>query len=794
MKKLLTALLTALFWLPALAGGHGLPRIHENFDFDWRFRLGELPGADAPALDDGEWRTLHLPHDFSIEQPFEQQMGGSMGYLPGGVGWYRKSFDVPADYRGRKISILFDGVYHRSDVYVNGRHIGFYPYGYIGFEYDLSPYLNYGGGNVIAVRVDHSDAASSRWYSGSGIYRSVWLTVTDPVRVQTWGTYITTPEVSMEMATVNIVTTLENNGNGRKNVTLENIILNHNGERINSSSVAVSLPKGSNTDVEQRLAIPDPILWDLDNPYRYTMRTLVVSDGEVVDSYESPFGVRWFEFDPDRGFFLNGRHIKMKGMNLHEDAGALGVAVPYRANERKMQILKEFGCNAIRFSHNPPSPDMLELCDRLGFLAIDEAFDKWKSGYYSEYYDRWWQTDLGSMIRRDRNHPCIVLWSIGNETVEQNDTGGEGTRMAETMRDFVHGLEPTRPVMAAIASANVAQMPYLKNGFAESLDVVGFNYMEPWLDRIHEENPDWVIFGSEVMPFYYGRDDSVRDYFPYNPWNDYARKDYLFGYFIWAGVDYIGESSGWPSKGWPTGPFATTMREKPRAAYLRSEWNDAPMVRITVADQSLPIDPGKDHWSWPHLADHWTFPQYTGHIIQVQTITNCEEVELNVGGIWTGRRRTEDYANNTIVWYVPYPHDWQDGRITARGFIAGREVASYELCRAGDAVRMDIVPDRSEIRADGKDLVYINVELKDNAGVVVPVQDRTVHFEMSGPGRIMGVDSGDLRSCESYKGDSHTTYFGFVQAIVQSEREAGEITVTVRADGLPDNSVRITSR
>ncbi|MCD8174116.1 MAG: DUF4982 domain-containing protein [Alistipes sp.] len=793
MKKLLTALFAALYLLPAIAAG-GEPRIHENFDFDWRFHLGDEQGAETPSFDDSGWRTLHLPHDFSIEQPFEQQAGGSMGYLPGGVGWYRKSFEVPADYRGKKVSVLFDGVYHRSDVYVNGRHIGFYPYGYIGFEYDLSPYLNYGGENVIAVRVDHSDAASSRWYSGSGIYRSVWLTVTDPVRVNTWGTYVTTPDISMEMATVNMVTTIENNGPGKRNVTVENIILNHSGEKINSSATTVSLPKGKATDVEQRLAIPDPILWDLDKPYRYTMRTLVVADGELLDSYETLFGVRWFDFDPDRGFFLNGRHVKMKGMNLHEDAGALGVAVPYRANERKMEILKEFGCNAIRFSHNPPAPDMLELCDRLGFLAIDEAFDKWKSGYYAEYFDRWWQTDLGSMIRRDRNHPSIVLWSIGNETVEQNDMSGEGTRIASMMRDFVHELEPTRPVMAAIASANVGQMPYLKNGFIDSFDVVGFNYMEPWMDRIHADNPGWVMFGSEVMPFYYGRDDSVRDYFPYNPWNDYAEKDYLFGYFIWAGVDYIGESSGWPSKGWPTCPFATTMREKPSGAYLRSQWNYAPMVRIAVADQSLPIDPGKDHWSWPHLADHWTFPQYAGHIVQVQTITNCEEVELNVGGIWTGRRRTEDYPNNTIVWYVPYPHDWQGGRITARGFIAGREVTSYELNRAGDAVRTEITADRSQIRADGKDLVYINVELKDEAGVVVPVQDRIVSFEISGPGRLAGVDSGDLRSGESFKGNSHSTYFGFVQAIVQSEREAGEITVTVHAEGLPDNTVRITSR
>ena len=338
-----------------------------------------------------------------------------MGFHPGGIGWYRKTLDIPAEEKGKRISILFDGGYHQSDVYINGKHLGHYPYGYIGFEYDLTKYVKFGQENIIAVRVDHSNSPSSRWYSGSGINRSVWLTVTDPVRVETWGTYITTPVVEKNKAEVKIVTTLENTSFTKK-VTLENIILDATGKQVATTSSIASASRGKKTDVSQTLSLPNPSLWGVDSPYLYTMRTLVKIKGKIVDNYETTFGVRTIHFDKDKGFFLNGENIKLKGVNLHEDAGALGTAVPYRANERKLEILKEWGANAIRLSHNPYAPNMLENCDRLGILVIDESFDKWKGGYYSRVFDEWWHIDLGSMVRRDRNHPSVIVWSVGNET------------------------------------------------------------------------------------------------------------------------------------------------------------------------------------------------------------------------------------------------------------------------------------------------------------------------------------------------------------------------------------------
>lgn len=776
--------------------GQELPRIHENIDFDWKFNFGEVENGSAATLNDSGWRDVNLPHDFSIEQPKSQRAGGQMGFHPGGIGWYRKTLDIPADYRGKRVTILFDGVYHQSDVYVNGKHLGHYAYGYTGFEYDLTPHLKYGAENTIAVRVDHSDSPTSRWYSGSGINRSVWLTVTNPVRVETWGTYITTPVVEGGKAEVKIVTTLENTG-GRKNVTLENVILDANGRQVASASSASAVPKGKK-DVEQTLALPNPSLWSPDSPYLYSVRTLVKIDGRVVDNYESTFGVRTIRFDPEKGFFLNGENIKMRGVNLHEDAGPLGTAVPYRANERKLEILKAYGANAIRLSHNPYDVSMLELCDRLGFLVIDECFDKWKSGYYSRMFDEWWKINLGSMIRRDRNHPSVVIWSVGNETSEQNDMTGEGTARAKMLVDFTHQLEPTRPVMIAIASGNLTETPYFHNGYADTPDLIGLNYMEALFEDVKKEHPEWIFFGSEVLPYYRGRTDQVRDYdFRRNPWYDAKENDWVPGYFIWPGVDYLGES-GWPDKGWPGGVFETTLREKPRGAFLRSEWNPEPMVRIAVVDPNLNIPQPRDLWTWPRMIDHWNFPQFANQLVQIQTITNCDEVELFVSSVtprgtqqrFSARRRRADFDNNTIVWYAPY----FPGKIYAKGYIDGKEVAYYELNTAGEKKELRLTADRTEITADGRDLSYIDVELVDENGVVVPNDEVEITFEVTGSGSLVGLDNGFVASDYAFKGNVYDTYFGRAQAIVQSGRTPGQITLKAKAEGLPEAVIVINSK
>jgi beta-galactosidase len=365
----------------------------KSFDFDWKFSLGDAIEAKNTKFDDASWQQIQLPHDWSIKQPVSKEnsgrswMEGAMGYLPGGIGWYRKNFVVSKNYENRKVVIQFDGVYHQSDVYINGKHLGFHPYGYTTFEYDLTPYLNYGGQNTIAVRVDHSNSPSSRWYSGSGIYRHVWLKVTSPIHVDTWGTYITTPHISENESTINIATTINNSSQRPVEVSVQNQIVDKQGKKLAITKSQLEIKPLEQGPILQSLKISKPRIWSLEAPYLYSMETTVKVNGKTVDQYKTSFGVREIKFDADKGFFLNGKNIKMKGMNLHPDAGSLGTAVPDRSYLRRLQILKSYGVNAIRCSHNPPTSEFLDMCDSLGFLVIDEAFDKWKGMYYSKYFD-----------------------------------------------------------------------------------------------------------------------------------------------------------------------------------------------------------------------------------------------------------------------------------------------------------------------------------------------------------------------------------------------------------------------
>jgi beta-galactosidase len=769
-----------------------LARITDRFDFDWKFILTDVPEAKEPGFDDAAWTDVRLPHDWSIGQSFVENNWrlGSMAYLPGGIGWYRKSFELPAEQKGKRIYIHFDGVYHQSDVYVNGKHAGFHPYGYTGFEYDITPYIHFGKKNVIAVRVDHSNSPSSRWYSGSGIYRHVWLKVLNPVHVANWGTYVTTPRIERESAAVNVRTSVENHSGKSRTVVLDSEIRTVEGHVIVQTSSSVILVGKGKKEVSHNLEVSNPRLWSIDEPVLYTLVSIIRENNQEIDRYETPFGIRDIRFDSDRGFFLNGKPVKMKGMDLHQDAGSLGTAVPDRSFERRLQILKEYGCNAIRCSHNPPAPEFLDLCDRLGFVVIDEAFDKWKSGYYAQYFDRWWEKDLSAMLLRDRNHPSIVLWSIGNEVAEQNDTTGVSVQRMKMLQDCVHKTEPSRKVTMAIAPNDIKTRLYNANGLNDAVDVVGYNYQEQFFFDDHRQYPNRIIYASEVFPYYRSSRERVREYEERNPWYDTAGNDFIAGYFIWAGVDYLGESSGWPSKGWPTCPFDVCMFEKPPGAFLKAVWNeDKPVLNIAVVDQSLNLDPGKDHWTWPKIASHWTFPQYRGEVLKLQTITNCDEVELWVNRTSMGRRKLTNYPNNTIEWralYIP-------GKVTAKGYNKGVEVIACELTTAGKPVRIELTADRTALKSDGQDLSHVTVRLLDENGTVVPNDDRVVTFSVEGNGELIGLDNGDLRSNESFKGNTRTTYFGKALAIIQSDRTKGVIRLKAQVEGLPESVVAISS-
>lgn len=762
----------------------GAERLHQSFDFDWKFTLAAPAGAEAPGFDDSAWTSVQLPHDWSMSLPYlspEEGGKGSMGFMQGGLGWYRKTFAVPAAWKGRRVSLEFDGAYHRATVYVNGREVGFHPYGYTAFAYDITDYLIPGGENLVAVRVDHSDCPTSRWYSGSGIYRHVWLNVTDPVHVGLWGTYVTTPAVSAEQASVRVETTVENDSSKPVAVLLGSELRSPSGRVVARRASEAALPAAGRETVIQELTVDAPELWDLDSPLLYTLVTTVRRGGKVVDRYETPFGIRDIRFDPDKGFFLNGRSVKMKGGDIHQDAGSLGAAIPDRAQERRVRLMKETGFNAIRCSHNPPAREFLDACDRLGMLVIDESFDKWKSGYYAEWYDAWWARDLAAMVLRDRNHPSVVLWSVGNETREQGDMTGEGTARLQALRAECERLDPSRKV--AVTTAPDYKRTFDKNGFNAAVEVVGYNYQEPFYDSDHAQFPDRIIYGSEVFPYYSAGQERMREYIERNPWYDYAARDFVFGYFMWAAIDYWGESSGWPSKGWPTGIYDVCMREKPSAGFFRAVWKEDPLVRLAVEDPSLPLDRGKDMWTWPLLASHWNFPRHDNpQMVELDVFTNCDEVELFVNDVSLGRRRTADFPNNTIKWRTPY----KPGSVVARGYRDGVEVAVDELRTAGDAVAIRLRADRTDLAADGQDLSHIDIELVDAQGLVVPDADRPVRIRVEGAGRFLCMDNGDTADGGAQLRPDKPSCFGRALAVVQAGRAAGPLRVTASADGLPD--------
>ena len=773
MKKVILTCLS-LIWVISLLAQKEV-RLKENFDFDWNFSLSDNQKYADRTYNDESWERIQLPHDWSIKLSFDKKMGGSAAHLPGGIGWYRKQFKLPRSYNGKVISILFDAICHQSDVYINGHHLGFRPYGFCSIEYDLTPYLDYDGENVIAVRVNRSGVKDvARWYTGSGIYRHAWLQVTNPVHVATYGTYVTTPSVSEDKAEIRIMTTLENELKKVQTVSISHLILDNQGKIVAKSGTEKTLfEAGQSIKITQNLTLNYQRLWTLEKPELYTLETTVKANGKVTDLYKTPFGIRTIAFDSEKGFLLNGKQVKLKGMCLHQDAGSLGTAVLDRSYERRLEIIKEYGCNAIRCSHNQPSPEFLDMCDRMGFVVIDEAFDKWKSGYYEKYFDEWWQRDLENMILRDRNHPSIILWSIGNEVTEAWEQGNEGIKRAEMLRDFVHKLEPSRPVTLAAQNNH-------RGEFSAVADVVGYNYLEARLLTDRKNNPKQRFLVSEELPYYSGAEGNIRSYTVNNPWNVVAAHDFIAGGFIWSGVDYLGEAS-WPSHGWPNGLFDICMFEKPRAAFHRAMWNPEPMVGIAIIDQSLDIDHGRDLWQWPKMVSHWSFPhRYFGLIMEVRTTTNCEKVELFMNDKSMGVYNTVDYPNHTIIWNVPYT----PGKLVAKGYNGNKIVATKQLITSYKTTDILLKQDRTEIKADGQDLSHVAVQLCDKDGNPVQVDDRKLTVSVEGDGTFRGLDTGDLRRETPFGSNELKTYFGQALIIVQSTRKAGQIKVNIQVEGI----------
>ena len=778
-------------------------RSRENFGASWKFHLGDIQDAEQLDFDDSDWRDLDVPHDWSIEGEFSKEHPATPGggALPGGIGWYRKTFKLPESENDKLSFIDFDGVYMNSDVWINGHFLGHRPYGYISFRYDLTPYLNYGDAkNVLAVRVDNSLQPNSRWYSGSGIYRNVWLVRTSRVFVDHWGTFVTTPTVSPDSADVNAKTTVMNASRVGETVTLTSVILDADGNRVAQASSDQTIDKNTSVEFSHDLDVQNPELWSIESPTLYTRHTRVAVNGKIVDDYKTPFGIRTFHFDVEKGFSLNGQSMKILGVCMHHDLGCLGSAINVRALERQLEILKDMGCNAIRTAHNPPAPELLDLCDRLGFIVMDEAFDMWKmqkTTYdYSLYYDEWHKDDLVDFIKRDRNHPSVFIWSIGNEIREQWDESG--IAMAQELAGIVRKLDNTRPITSGL------NYPEPDNYIIRSgaLDLIGFNYHHRQFVEFPDTFPGEKFIGAETgsalatrgaydmpsdslriwpkdwrVPEKYNKDYTCSSYDNCRvgwgsthlaTWKLIATHDYLSGMFYWTGFDYLGEPTPytWPARSSYFGIVDLAGFPKDAFYFYQAEWTDKPVLHLFP------------HWNWQ-----------SGDTVDVWVYTNLGKVELFLNDQSLGAK--EKSGNDPHLWWRVH---YEPGEIRAVGTQADGETLTKAVKTAGEPAALQLTADRNAIQADGQDLSFVTITVLDADGTIVPKADNLIQFEISGPGVIAGVDNGHQISHEPFKADYRKAFNGQCLAVIQSTGEKGEIELIAASDGMDAVSLGIQAR
>ena len=789
-------------------------RLHRRIGQGWRFHRGDAPGAQAPDFDDTSWRIVDLPHDWSIEDlppleaeapevelceeaptsprvrsgPFDSSSvgGGAVGYTVGGVGWYRKTFVVPESFRGRRLFVLFEGIYMCAEVWINGVPLGSHAYGYTSFHLDLTPGLRYGEPNVLAVRVDTS-GKTSRWYAGSGIYRHVWLTATGPVRVAQWGIAVSTPEVRAHDALVCVKTALRNAGETAVKAAISHHVLDGGGEVVAHGEEHSALESGAQVTVPVELRVVSPALWSPDTPALYRLVTRVHVGDEVVDEIETPFGIRSFAIDAGSGFVLNGRPMKLRGGCVHHDNGPLGACAYDRAEERRVELLKAAGFNAVRTAHNPPSPAFLDACDRLGMLVLDEAFDCWKLGKnpedYHRFFDGNWRDDLASMVLRDRNHPCIFAWSIGNEVTEQVNAEAEGADLAGELAATVRELDPTR--MVAIG-AHPGTDPWEKlDPLFAHLDLCGYNYKWERYSPDHQRVPARVVAGTESFPNRC-----------FESWMATVDSPYVIGDFVWTSLDYLGEVAlghthyegdpnqyaAWPWTAANCGDLDICGFRRPQSYYREIAFGEPNRIACFVA---TPVPEGRQEvvygWGWPNEWPSWTWPGSEGRPLSVRVYSSCPRVRLLLNGRDLGEKPTGRETRFTATWEVPY----EPGRLAALGLDErGDEVAQWALRTAGPPAAVALVPDRAALRADGQDLAFVTVKLLDRDGMLNPNADELVHFDLQGPGSIVAVASSDPRSVESFRQPQRRAWRGRALAIVKAKEQAGVLKLRAEAEGL----------
>jgi beta-galactosidase len=753
-------------------------RIVEDFNKDWNFKLGDYPSAAQAGFNTPDWRALQLPHDWSIEGAFDKnsKTKQAQGFLPAGTGWYRKVFIVPQDWKNKTVSVEFDGVFKNSEVFINGHSLGIRPNGYISFGYDLSQYLIFGKENVIAVKVDNDAQPNSRWYTGSGIYRNVRLVATNKLHVAKWGTFVTTPGVSEVKSKVRVEITIDNDNDKTKEFKLITSILNAENSEVGRFTSTEKISAKASEKKIQNLTLSRPTLWSPENPYLYKVVTKIYEKSTLADSYETPLGVRYFNFDAEKGFSLNGKPMKILGVCLHHDNGALGAVENIHALKRKLTLLKEMGTNAIRMSHNPHSLEMMQLCDEMGFIVQDEAFDVWKkkkaTNDYHKDWDAWHKKDLEDLIKRDRNHPSVMMWSIGNEIREQFDS--TGIAITRELAQIVKSLDTTRPVTSALTE-NVIEKNFIYQSGA--LDLLGFNYkhedykdfptrfkgqkiiasesvsaletrghydfpadgVKAWPTKYgaaFDGNADWTVLAFDQVKSYWGATHEEN-------WKTIKKQDFMAGTFIWTGFDYIGEPDPYPYPARSSYFGIIDLAGLPKDVYYmyQSEWTTKPVLHIFP------------HWNWKagQEVDVWAY------------YNNADEVELFLNGKSLGKKAKEK-DDLHVSWRVKF----EQGTLKAISRKDGKTVLEKEIHTAGAASKIDLKADKPTLKNDTYDLVYVTVSIVDKDGNLLPNANDLINFEVSGGGKLVGVDNGYQANLDSFKANSCKLFNGKCIAIIQS--------------------------
>jgi hypothetical protein len=782
-------------------------KINDN----WKFILKDTTDAKNSNFNDSKWKSVNVPHDWSIEGRLSPTLASCTGFLPGGIGWYRKTFNIPQNKSGKKVYLYFEGVYNRSEVFINGHSLGKRPNGYISFAYDATPYIKYGEDNTIAVRVDHSMSADSRWYTGSGIYRDVWLVYSDPVHIAQWGVYAY-PEVVKNTGVLNVEVALENGTAKKAKLTIVNELLSKDGKVVAKNTQNVIVEANKENKVLTKLSVKNPKLWDLDNPNRYQLVTTVLNEGKIIDKSHTQTGFRNFTFDANKGFALNGKWMKMKGVCLHHDAGVLGSAVPRDVLKSRLITLKEIGVNAIRTSHNPQAPDFYALCDELGLLVLDEAYDEWEfpkrkwlegwnkgtpgfEGTYDIFAD-WAEKDLEDMVRRDRNHLSIFGWSIGNEVDYPNDpyshpvlAGGKDTGFSQAVyggykKDApdamrlgsiskrlvlaVKKYDKSRPTTAGLAGVAMSN----ETDYPGNLDIVGYNYTESKYDSDHKKYPNRVIFGSE----------NVHNM---GPWLAVKNNKHIFGQFLWTGIDYLGESNAWPSRGFYSGLVDFAGNIKPRGYFRQSLWSDTPMIYAGTYIVNKEKEKGKDKELSKDAWSLWNYDE--GQLVRVVCYTNAAKARLELNGKIIGEEKNYDEKAGVIFWDIPFTA----GKLEAIGLSNdNKELSRYAIVSSQQPHSLVIKDKNSTIEKD-KGVAKVIIEVVDEKGFPVMLSDNEVTCTVSGSGILLGLEAGNNTDMGDYTDTIQRVFHGKLIAYVQANGGNEPIVVKFSSTWLKPAEVTI---